>query len=295
MGDKYWIIKSSLIEPQSKIIANDYLSLLKFRNLSYHTIVSYRWVLEMFLTHTYKPLDELEPDDILSWLKTQNDKSRKTVNLYLTILSCFFQFCYTEEYINRQLIKKRWYPKIPESIPKYLDNHEQARLKLASETMSIKKRAIVEFLLSSGCRRSELTALNIEDVDLENCTAKVIGKRKKIREVHFSIEASLLIKEYLKERQSDNNALFVTRTGNRIHNCEVYRITTDLGKKAGLKYSLNPHRYRHTFASNMLARGGEIEFISDELGHVDLNTTLIYTKIPGQDIIDEYNKKMGGI
>lgn len=77
------------------------------------------------------------------------------------------------------VIKKRWRPKIPQSLPKYLNEHEYARVKLATEQLSIRDRALVLFLLSSGCRRFEVSQLTIQDVDLERRTAKVIGKGKK--------------------------------------------------------------------------------------------------------------------
>lgn len=296
MREEYWIIKSTDIDSNSMKIANEYLRNLKLANKAPATIDKYRWIIEMFLTYCPKQLDELIPDDVLHWLRTDhNDKKEKTINLFITVLSGFFEFCVLEEYINKKLIKTRWRPKIPDSLPKYLDSHELARVKITSETMTIRNRAILEFLLSSGCRRSEVASLNLEDIDLDNRTAQVVGKGKKIREVHFSVECSILLKEYLREHNKENPALFLSCLGNRLTGEGIYKITTKLGKKTGLLTTFNPHRCRHTFATNMLARGSDLQFIGDELGHSDLNTTRVYARIPSQDIIDEYNKKMGSI
>jgi integrase/recombinase XerD len=73
----------------------------------------------------------------------------------------------------------------------------------------------------------------------------------------------------------------------------IYEITKKLGKKAGLKQSLHPHVFRHTFATNMLARGAEIEFIAEEMGHSNLNTTRIYARIPTEDMMLVYQNIMG--
>lgn len=296
LRDNYWIIESANINPEAKLIANDYLESLKLANKSPATVDKYRWVIEMFLTYAPKPLDELESDDVLKWLNTDHkDKKEKTINLFISVLSGFFKYCLEEDYIKKVLVKHRWRPKIPSSIPKHLDSYEQARVKITAESMSVRNRAIVEFLLSSGCRRSEVASLNLEDIDLDNRTATVVGKGKKIREVHFSDECALLLKDYLREHKGENPALFINCLGNRLTGEGIYKITTKLGVKAGLPYNFNPHRCRHTFGRNMIAKGADIQFIGDELGHSDLNTTRVYTRIPSQDIIDEYNKKMGWI
>ena len=73
----------------------------------------------------------------------------------------------------------------------------------------------------------------------------------------------------------------------------IYAVTTRFGEKIGLNHSLHPHAFRHTFATNMLARGADIEFIADEMGHADLNTTRIYARIPTEDMILAYQNKMG--
>lgn len=296
MRDEYWIIKSTEVESDALVIANEYLKSLKLRNRSTATIDKYRWVIEMFLTYDPKQLNKLEPDDVLNWLRNNHsDKKERTINLFISVLSGFFRFCLEEEYIDKVLIKTRWRPRIPESLPKFLDSHELAKVKLALEKMSIRDRALVEFLLTSGCRLSEVASLNIKDIDLYNRTAMVMGKGKKIREVHFSIECSILLRNYLREHKRENQALFINKAGNRLTGAGIYKMTIKLGEKAGLLTNLNPHKFRHSFASSMLAKRAELQFIADELGHVDLNTTRIYAKLLSQDIIDEYNKKMESI
>jgi integrase/recombinase XerD len=195
--------------------------------------------------------------------------------------------------MENMVIKKRWRPKISQTLPKYL-TEEYARVRLAAESLDVRDRAIILFLFSSGCRRGKICNLSIGDITLEKRTAKVIGKGKKVRYIHFSVECAIVLKEYLQSRHCEENAsLFMNRFGNPLGSSGVLKILNDLGKKAGLNQSLHPHVCLHTFATNMLARGADLAFIADEMGHADLNTTRIYARIPTEDMILAYQNKMG--
>lgn len=183
-----------------------------------------------------------------------------------------------------------WRPRLPRTLPKYLNSSELARVKIKAEKLSPRDRALVGFLLSSGCRRSEVSGLDVEDIDLDNRTARVLGKGNKIREVHFDEESALILKQYLNNRPKDKKPLFLNQFKERLMPIGIYAITTKLGKKADLLNSFSPHCCRHTFATNMIARGAELEFIGNELGHRDLNTTRIYARILSEQIIAAYRK-----
>nr|WP_231607335.1 tyrosine-type recombinase/integrase [Fictibacillus sp. 18YEL24] len=190
------------------------------------------------------------------------------------------------------VIKKRWRPKIPNALPRYLNEQEYAKVKLVAEDLSLRDRALILFFFSSGCRRQEVSDLSIEDINLNQRAAKVRGKGSKLRTVHFSEECALILTEYLGTRAfEETDPLFINRKGLRLRPKGIYRVITKLGKKAGVK--LHPHALRHTFATNMLARGAQLEFIADEMGHANLNTTRIYARIPTEDMMLNYQNKMG--
>ncbi|WP_051273672.1 tyrosine-type recombinase/integrase [Desulfotruncus alcoholivorax] len=191
------------------------------------------------------------------------------------------------------MIKSRWRPKIPKAVPKYLDKPEQARINLHADQLSIRDRAIFEYLLSSGCRRCELVTLNVTDVDLKNRTAWVTGKGQKKRQVHFSPLCALYLQKYLETHPPHEQALFLNRFGKRLKGRSIYYLTAKLGRQAKLGSNLGPHRLRHTFATNLLAKGAELDFISDELGHSNLSTTRIYARLPAEQIVSLYKKFMG--
>ncbi|MEH7356678.1 site-specific tyrosine recombinase/integron integrase [Neobacillus drentensis] len=290
---EYW--KSNLEDESTRAVMDEYLLGLKLENKAERTIRNYRWFLERFFTLCTVPLKLLTSEDVRKYLNHFiKGKKERTVDAYLSALSSFLQFCIAEEYIENVVIKKRWRPKIPQSLPKYLDETEFARVKIASENLTFRDQSVILFLFSSGCRSSEVSNLSIQDVNLEKRTAEVTGKGKRIRKVHFSEECAIALNEYLKTRNSDGkDPLFLNNSGQRLEVNSIYYITRKIGKEAGLQQSLHPHCCRHTFATNMLARGATLEFIGDELGHANLNTTRIYARILTEDLILSYQNKMG--
>jgi site-specific recombinase XerD len=290
---EYW--KSEIKEESTRTIMNEYLLGLKLANKSEKTIRNYRLFLERFFAECTVPLKLLTAEEVRRDLKqfTQGKKER-TVDAYLSALTSFFQFCLAEEYLENVVIKKRWRPKIPQSLPKYLNEMEYSKVKIVAENLAPRDRALILFLFSSGCRSSEVSNLLIQDVNLEKRTAEVTGKGKRIRNVHFSEECSIALYEYLHSRSyKKEEPLFLSNSGQHLTTYTIYSITRKIGSKAGLPKTLHPHCCRHTFATNMLARGATLELIADELGHVNLNTTRIYARILSEDIISAYQNKMG--
>lgn len=292
---KYWISTHEAIPMQTKKILNEYLLSLKLANKAESTVSRYRTFLERFFIECLVELEALTSEDVLKWVNQFSvGKKESTVIIALSMLSSFFKFCLVEDYLDKMLMKKRWGPKASQPLPKFLTEQEYARVKMAAEVLPLRDRAIVLFLFSSGCRRSEVAQLLIQDVDLNRRTVVVQGKGKKFRKVHFSEECALIIKEYLGTRSHDvKEPLFMTKYGQQLQQQGIYKITTKLGRLAGLKGSLHPHCCRHTFATNMLARGAELEFIADEMGHTNLNTTRVYARIPTEDIMLAYQNIMG--
>lgn len=295
MPKNYWESTHPTIPLETRTILNEYLLSLKVSNKAEATITKYRSILERFLNECCVSLEEITSEVVLKWLNEFSiGKKHKTMDLFLSCLSSFFNFCLAEDYMDNVVMKKRWRPRIPQSLPKYLTELEYARVKMVAETLSLRDRVVVLFLFSSGCRRTEVSNLKVQDLNLEQRTATVKGKGNKIRQVHFSIECALVLKEYLQSRSDDKtDALFISRFGHPLKSTGIYEITKKVGKLADLPQTLHPHCCRHTFATNMLAKGAELEFIADEMGHADLNTTRVYARIPTEDMILAYQNKMG--
>ncbi|QPC47560.1 tyrosine-type recombinase/integrase [Mangrovibacillus cuniculi] len=288
-------LENKTVNTSLQKLIDEYLLSLKLSNKAEQTLQKYEWVLNRFFREVTVTLDELTSLHVHQWLQEfSKGKKARTIDLFLCVLSSFFQFCLLEGYMDRVVMKKRWKPKIPHSLPKYLSEEEFARVKKASESFSTRDRALLLFLFSSGCRSAEVSSLKIKDVVLSKRTADVVGKGKKIRQVHFSVECLLLLEEYLDTREiQDEDYLFLNRRNQQLKPDGIYEVVRKIGKRAELSFTLHPHCCRHTFATNMLARGASIEFIADELGHADLNTTRVYARIPTEEMRTQYQNKMG--
>lgn len=291
---KCWKVKAPLANLENMNIINEYLLSLRVSNYSMATIETYRKNLKLFFRNRKDAFTSLESKDLQDWLKQkQKGWKESTLHTHLSILNAFLDYCVEEGHMEKNIIKKRWFPLLPQPVPKYLVKAEIANVRQQAEQKPLRSRAILEFLLTSGCRVGELVGIDQQDVDLENRTARVTGKGRKIREVHFSEKCALLLVRYLETRNDDGQALFVTPWGARLREGSIQRLMRDIGVIAELPSSLHPHRFRHTFATELLAKGADLEYIRDELGHSNLQTTQIYARLPKQEIISMYRKYMG--
>lgn len=291
----YWESHHPGIPEELRKILNEYLLSLKLERLAEATVTKYKWILEKILRECKIPLESLTPGDVGNWLNEfSRGKKPKTIDLVHAALSSFFSFCLEEDYMEITVMKKRWKPKIPKTLPKYLDEYEYAHVKRIAEELPIRDRALLLFLFTSGCRVSEASNLNISDVNIDKRTAVVTGKGGKIRFVYFSEECALVLKDYLQTRNNDpTEPLFMNKFRQRLLMGGIQQVLKKVGIKAGLRQSFHPHVCRHTFATNMLARGADLQFIADKLGHNDLNTTRIYAQIPTEDMKMKYHNIMG--
>jgi len=290
----YWELTKSLPNQLNQEVVQDFLLSLKLANKSEGTVTQYRRYLEKFFGDMQQPFTSISSDEIQQWVQKHGSHlSEKTLRFRLSILSSFFTFCVNENQIESSPIKSRWFPRLQKPLPKYLDKEEVAKVRRESEFDTLRNQVLIEFLLSTGCRVSEVHRLDIQDVDVENRTARVIGKGKKIRHVHFTEKCAVLMERYLGMRSISNAPFFVTRGRRRLSVRMIQHILKEMGEKSGLNSNLHPHRLRHTFATELLSKGAELSFIADELGHADIGTTQIYARLPKREIVALYRKYMG--
>lgn len=171
------------------------------------------------------------------------------------------------------------------------------------EYFKLRDQALFELLLSSGIRLRECVQLNKSDIDLENCTFIVLGKGNKERVCYFSVKAQYFLDKMLNFKHkknilkyADEEALFVGKQrqkdgSNRYSMNGIERSIRELGKSCGVE--AHPHKFRRTFATNLLNKDVPIEQIKELLGHANLDTTMIYA-ITDQDQIRYNHKKFAG-
>jgi integrase/recombinase XerD len=180
-------------------------------------------------------------------------------------------------------------PQRPSSIPKALSIDEIALiLDQPDTTNAIGRRdsAVLEMLYATGCRVSELTAVDQLDVDPETRTVLLTGKGNKQRLVPLGSYALSAIERWLPDRlavrksMTDTGALFLTVRGNRMSRQSVWRLVKQYGAAAGVDAGrLSPHVFRHSAATHMVEGGADLRSVQEMLGHASLSTTQLYTKV----------------
>ncbi len=159
---------------------------------------------------------------------------------------------------------------------------------------SLRDRAILEMLFSTGVRVSELTSLDIENINLKSGEFSVKGKGGKIRLVFLSDSAREKIISYLKKRKDMSPALFVSFGKNkecqRITPRSIQRIVKKYASRAGIVKDITPHTLRHSFATDLLRNGADIKSVQAMLGHSSINTTQIYTHVTNKHLKEIHKK-----
>lgn len=244
--------------------------------------------------------------DFISELNTSN-LALSTVNRILSTLRSFYAYLEREHGFHNPMkdVESR---KIPVRLPKALTVSEITQLIDGSfsedNVISLRDRAILELLYSTGGRVSEIVGINVSDISMINSDStevrviKLRGKGNKERIVpmgSFSIRA---LDDYLvrvrpnllvKNSKNKNDALFLNQRGSRISRQSAWQIVVNSAKKCGLSDGISPHVFRHSFATHLLDGGADIRVVQELLGHASVTTTQIYTLITIDKIRESYS------
>ena len=213
-----------------------------------------------------------------------------TVQTRLHYLSSFWDFLITEELTRSNPVKKVGTLKLEKEIKKPFSVEEMERLRDACS--SVRDRAMIEFLYSSGVRVSEMAALNVGDIEMGRQELIVYGKGSKERKTYLTDSAKFYLKRYLKDRDAkDSEPLFGTEhcPDRRLSVAGIQYMLRQLGARAGVEKT-HPHRFRRTIATDLLARGMPIEQVKEFLGHEKLDTTLIYCTVKEEQVQASHRK-----
>ena len=254
------------------------------------TLVYYGYIIRTFLVQIDKRLYELNTFDLryyLSMYKENHGVSNRTLENMRKCLSSFFSWLNDERFIPYNPCRGLKRIKYDKVIKKPFSDEELERLKNACPTL--RDLALVHFLYSTGCRVSEVVALNIDDVNFQTREIIVQGKGGKQRTVYLSEVAAMHLYNYLSARKTDNSALFCGRGGVRLQKNAIESRLKTIGAIAGVK-NVHPHRFRRTLASNLIARGVDIQIVQIILGHEDIRTTQIYVYTKQHNVKYSYEK-----
>ena len=269
------------------------------RHLSPHTISSYRRDLDSFFTFLKEKHDsweEVQDHHVRGFVAQERRRglSARSIQRALSSIRSFFNYLLDEEVVETNPAANISSPKSAQLLPKALDTDLVKRLLdfKPQGDIEIRDKAMVELLYSSGLRLSELCGLNMDSVSIKERSCRVVGKGNKTRDLPVGEKAIQSLRDWLLVREnisSDaNKALFLNKNGKRISTRSVQLRLERLSKKRGLPM-VNPHMLRHSFASHILESSGDLRAVQEMLGHSDIGTTQIYTKLDFQHLSKVYD------
>lgn len=254
------------------------------------TIAQYYRTVSIFLHQVQKHFTEVDSYDIRLFLAHEKNRgvSNRTLENTRIQLSVFFQWMVNDDLINRNPCSTINAIKYTKKVRHPFSNVEIDALRSACKNS--KERVILELLLSSGMRVSELTGLNVNDIDLDNMVIRIRhGKGDKERITYMSDVAKVYLIRYLSDRNVQGEKVFYNKKFQPLNNGGVRHILKMLGERAGVEH-VHPHRFRRTFATGMASRGMDIQDIKTLLGHVKLDTTLEYIYMDSNKVQISYKQ-----
>lgn len=256
-----------------------YIDAMKIEGLSELTLDGYKRDLTIFGEFVNKASVQVTTADVRRYLAANKDNMMSTISKKLTTLKSFFGWLVKEELLLRDPTAKINTPKVPKRLPKGLTIEELEMTRESCKTL--RQRALLEVMYSTGCRLSEVANLKHTDVNSQNMSASVIGKGNKERIVYLSFKCFYHLRKYLNERTDESEYLFVTerKPYRKMGNRAMQREITKLNEVVKLSNKLTPHVLRHTLANNLLNNGADLADVQAILGHEDPSTTLVYSQV----------------
>lgn len=269
-----------------------YLAAKKLDGLSMRTLESYSRHLNRFAYFMRKNVEDVTTMDVRVHLANYAKTGVKTSTIATEtdVLRGFFKWLEDEEYIQKSPMRKIKTPKLEKRIREALTKEEFEILRGGAKTL--RQKALLELLYSTGCRLEEVEKMKKTDIDWHKLQIRVIGKGNKERVVFVNATAQVHIRKYLMSRLDDCESVFVTERqpykflGRRSIQREIDKIM----EQSGLKKNVFPHLIRHTFATHMINAGMSLNVLQEILGHDSPETTLIYASIDNKTIEHEYRK-----
>ncbi|HEY0322570.1 MAG TPA: tyrosine recombinase XerC [Pyrinomonadaceae bacterium] len=286
------------------------------RNVSEHTLRNYASDLEQFHNYIAPPdgqtgarrevdVKQIDHITIREWLSSLHtaQKKKTSVARKLAALRTFFQFLVREGVVELNPAKLVATPRLEKKLPNHLSVEDAIRFIETPDLetdLGKRDRAILEFLYATGVRVSELTKLNLNDIDFKEKLVRVTGKRRKQRVLPFGDPALHSILNYLSVRnrflqnapvdERDEQVLFLNYQGTRITTRSVGRMVDKYIQICAGIHNISPHSLRHSFATHLLDSGADLRDIQELLGHARLSTTQIYTHVSMEKLIEVYDK-----
>jgi len=266
-----------------------YLSALSVEGRSEKTIEHYKYVIGKLYVAVKTPTRKMTVYHIRRFLADEKARgiSDRTLDGFRQVFSAYFNWLMREGLIDANPCANLGAIKYTKKQKDLYSDVDIERLKFGCKTL--RDRTIVCFLKSTGCRISEMTQLNRDDIDMKSLECKVLGKGDKERTVFIDQVTAATLQAYLDSRTDSSPALFVGKGTDRMKPGGVRRMLRDLGTRTHVTH-VHPHKFRRTTATNLIRRGMPVQEVAAILGHDKLDTTMQYVVLDKTDIKSAYRK-----
>jgi site-specific recombinase XerD len=288
-----YALSTETVTPNQKLV-NTFLAIKKISGLTDKSLKAYNNEIQMMLKAINKPIADIKVNDIRAYLafeQLNKNVSNSYLDTKLRYLKSFFKTLRIEGYIPNDPAEKITKIKAEKVIRKPFTPIETEKIRDAAGK-DLRLKAIIEFLLSTGCRVTEVENANRSDIKDDKLI--ITGKGNKQRYVYLNAQAKLALEKYENTRSDTNNALFVSKVKikgeyKRLEKGQIENIIRELGKDIEIE-NCHPHRFRRTMATDALRAGMPIEQVSLMLGHEELTTTQIYARSDESDVYQAHQK-----
>jgi len=227
--------------------------------------------------------------------------ARATIGRKLASLRSFFKYLTLQGVVDQNPLLNLQTPKRPRKLPEFLYTREiDALLGFVDATpQGLRDRAILEVLYGTGVRVSELTGLNLGDLDLGHGSLRVCGKGAKERLVFLGKKGCQALADYLRKGRPfylarggnpGERAVFLNKNGTRLSARSVRRLLDTYVRRAALEKKVSPHTLRHSFATHLLEGGADLRAVQELLGHVNISTAQIYPHLSRDQVKKVYDQ-----
>jgi integrase/recombinase XerC len=227
----------------------------------------------------------------------QHALSPRSLQRWLSAVRSFFNLLIKKQWLKNNPCEGIKAPKANKPLPKTLDTDQVSQLlnNFSDTFLSARDGAMLELMYSSGLRLSELTGLNLHDIDWSDGTVVVTGKGNKSRQLPVGRFARKALKQWLPWREKyvkdvKETAIFIAKQGQRLSPRSVQLRLKALSVTQNMDQSVNPHMLRHSFASHLLESSGDLRAVQELLGHANISTTQIYTHLDFQHLAKVYDQ-----
>lgn len=271
-----------------------YIQSLKLQGYSDATLKNDIYKIRKINDFLVKPVSTMTYNDLRQFMYVQTkDLKPSSKNNYISVVKTFFQWLTDEEYIQKNPMAKIKQTKIPKRLRKSLSMEDVEKLRVAC--VDLRERALLEFVLATGCRVAEIVNINVDDINWQELSIRVVGKGDKEREVYMNTKAKFHLDKYLKAREGNDIALFtgIRKPYKRVGTRGLEGIVDNIAERAGFvkkDKSIYPHLLRHTMATLGHKSGASIVSLQKILGHEQIATTQIYAETDMDNVKHEYRQ-----